>query len=62
MCAMDNHLAVVEEEDGKLYGRLYSTEGRLLDEIRLEMDLDQIGKVMVSEDQGTLLFQLQSIS
>ena len=61
MCAMDNHLAVVEEEDGKLYGRLYSTEGRLLDEIRLEMDLDQIGKVMVSEDQGTLLFQLQSI-
>ena len=61
MCAMDNHLAVVEEEDGKLYGRLYSTEGRLLDEIRLEMDLNQIGKVMVSEDQGTLLFQLQSI-
>ena len=61
MCAMDNHLAVVEEEDSKLYGRLYSTEGKLLDEIRLEMDLDQIGKVMVSEDQGTLLFQLQSI-
>lgn len=61
MCAMNNHLAVVEEEDGKLYGRLYSTEGKLLDEIRLEMDLDQIGKVMVSEDQGTLLFQLQSI-
>ena len=27
----------------------------------MEMDLDQISKVMVSEDQGTLLFQLQSL-
>ncbi|WP_259297870.1 hypothetical protein [[Clostridium] innocuum] len=61
MCAINDHLAVVEEEGGKLYGRLYSTEGKLLDEIRLEMDLDQISKVMVSEDQGTLLFQLQSL-
>lgn len=61
MCAFKNRLAVIEEEGGRLYGRLYSTEGKLLDEVRLEMDLDQISNTMVTTDRETLMFQLASL-
>ena len=48
-------LAAVVEKNGKLYGRLYSTDGKLLDEFLFEEELNQINSLMLYAEEDALM-------
>ena len=55
MTTFKERLAAVVEKNGKLYGRLYSTDGKLLDEFLFEEELNQINSLMLYAEEDALM-------
>ena len=56
MTAFKERLAAVVEKNGKLYGHLYSTNGKLLDEFLFEEELNQTNSLMLYAEEDALMY------
>lgn len=61
MKAFKEKLIAIVEKGGYLYSRLYSTDGKLLDEFKFKEGLDQTNSMMLYPEHDTILFIQESI-
>lgn len=61
MEAFKENLVTIVEKNGKLYGRLYSTAGKLLDEFQFKEDLSQTGQIGIIQEKEQVIFVQEPI-
>ncbi len=61
MKAFKGKLVTIVEKGGKLYVRLYSTQGKQLDEFQLPRDLSQTSKIMLQAEENHILIVQEPI-